>query len=199
MGKKSGSGSGMNNLDHISQSLKTNFWVKTLILWSGSGMEKSDLGWKQFGSGMQTTRIRDANNSDPGSKQLGSGRKKVGSGINIPDPQHREKLPTSWVYWCPPLRQIFFFTILICMCRTTPRYPRTMRTRRRGRTTSPPGTPTFSKYHLILFFQRCGTVTIFYGSGSDFWKVKVQVPVPVLVPVLVPIFDTLRFRFRIRI
>ncbi len=40
--------------------------------------------------------------------------------------------------------------------------------------------------------QRCGTVTIFYGSGSDFWKV------PVPVPVLVPIFDTLRFRFRIR-
>ena len=29
-GKKSGSGSGMNNPDHISQSLKTNFWVKIL-------------------------------------------------------------------------------------------------------------------------------------------------------------------------
>ena len=39
--------------------------------------------------------------------------------------------------------------------------------------------------------QRCGTVTIFYGSGSDFWKVSVPVPVPT--------FDTLRFRFRIRI
>ncbi len=24
--------------------------------------------------------------------------------------------------------------------------------------------------------QRCGTVTIFYGSGSDFWKVMVPVP-----------------------
>jgi hypothetical protein len=41
--------------------------------------------------------------------------------------------------------------------------------------------------------QRCGTVTIFYGSGSgsDFRKVTVLV--------LVPIFDTLRFRIRIRI
>jgi hypothetical protein len=28
MGKKSGSGSGMNNLDHISESLETIFWVK---------------------------------------------------------------------------------------------------------------------------------------------------------------------------
>jgi hypothetical protein len=26
--------------------------------------------------------------------------------------------------------------------------------------------------------QRCGTVTIFYGSGSDFWKVVAPVPVP---------------------
>jgi hypothetical protein len=30
MGKKSGSGSGMNNPDHISESLKTIFWVKIL-------------------------------------------------------------------------------------------------------------------------------------------------------------------------
>ncbi len=31
--------------------------------------------------------------------------------------------------------------------------------------------------------RRCGTLTIFYGSGSDFWKVTVPVPT----------FDTLRF------
>ncbi len=30
MGKKSGSGSGMNNPDHISESLETIFWVKVL-------------------------------------------------------------------------------------------------------------------------------------------------------------------------
>ncbi len=34
MGKKSGSGSGMNNPDHISDSLET------IVFWSGSGMEK---------------------------------------------------------------------------------------------------------------------------------------------------------------
>ncbi len=59
-GRKSASGSGMNNPDHI-------FWSLETIL-------------KFFdedpGSGMETVRIRDP------------GWKKVGSGINIPDPQH---------------------------------------------------------------------------------------------------------------
>jgi hypothetical protein len=55
MGKKSGSASGMNNPDHISEILDTIFGVKTL---------------KFF-------------NADPG-----AGRKKFGSGINIPDPQN---------------------------------------------------------------------------------------------------------------
>jgi hypothetical protein len=62
MGKKSGSGSGMNIPDHISQSLEKIFWVK--VLWCGSGMKKIVFG------------IRDGKNSDPG------------PGINIPDPQH---------------------------------------------------------------------------------------------------------------
>jgi hypothetical protein len=48
--------------------------------------------------------------------------------------------------------------------------------------------------------QHCGTVTIFYGSSSDFWKVMVPVPVPtfekVMVPVTIPTFEKLRFRFR---
>jgi hypothetical protein len=48
-----GYGSGMNNKDHISESLETMFWVKILEFFD----------------------------ADPG-------RKKFGSGINIPDPQH---------------------------------------------------------------------------------------------------------------
>jgi hypothetical protein len=76
MGKKSGSGSGIRNPDHISKSLETIFWVKILkffdadLGWKkntepGSGMEKSrirDQGWKKVGSG-----IRDGKKSDPGS------------------------------------------------------------------------------------------------------------------------------------
>jgi hypothetical protein len=43
MGKKSGSGSGMNNLDHIFESLETIFWVKIFKFFDadpGFGMEK---------------------------------------------------------------------------------------------------------------------------------------------------------------
>jgi hypothetical protein len=51
MGKKSGSGSGMNIPDHISESLETIFWVKILLC--GSGMKKVVSG------------IRYGKNSDP--------------------------------------------------------------------------------------------------------------------------------------
>jgi hypothetical protein len=64
MGKKSGSGSGMNNQDHISWSLENIFWVKIFKFFDvdpGSGIQDEN-----FGFGME----------------------KVGSGINIPDPQH---------------------------------------------------------------------------------------------------------------
>ncbi len=54
MGKKSGSGSELNNPDHISESLETIFWDKCL----NSLMR--DLGWKELGSG-----IRDGKISDP--------------------------------------------------------------------------------------------------------------------------------------
>jgi hypothetical protein len=64
MGRKSAYGSGMNNQDHIFQSLETIFLVF--------------LGLKYLNSLM---RIRDEDSSDPGWK-------KVGSGINISDPQH---------------------------------------------------------------------------------------------------------------
>jgi hypothetical protein len=67
MGKKLGSGSGMKNPDHISE--------------SGSGIlygKNPDLGWKNFGSG-----IRYGKNLAPGS---GYGKTSdPGSGIN---PQH---------------------------------------------------------------------------------------------------------------
>jgi hypothetical protein len=55
MGKKSGSGSGMNNSDHISQRLKTILWVKILQF------SDADPGWEKFGSGMKAkfgSRIR---------------------------------------------------------------------------------------------------------------------------------------------
>ncbi len=69
MGKKSGSGSGMSNLDPISESLETIFWAKILKIFdvdpgSGSGMEKIHIG-------------------DPGWKHLDQG-----SGMNIPDSQN---------------------------------------------------------------------------------------------------------------
>jgi hypothetical protein len=42
MGKKSGSGSEMNNQDHISKSLETIFWVEILKFFN------LDPGWKKF-------------------------------------------------------------------------------------------------------------------------------------------------------
>jgi hypothetical protein len=56
--KKSGSGSRMNNPDHISESLGTIFWVKLLKFFyadPGSGMEKIRIRE----SGMEKIRIRD--------------------------------------------------------------------------------------------------------------------------------------------
>jgi hypothetical protein len=55
MGKKSGSGSGMKNPDHISESLKTIYWVKTLEFFDVDP-----------GSGMEIIRIRDGKKSDTG-------------------------------------------------------------------------------------------------------------------------------------
>jgi hypothetical protein len=53
MGKTLGYGSGMNNPDHITESLKTIFWTKILKFFD------VDPGWKKFGSGMEKSRIRD--------------------------------------------------------------------------------------------------------------------------------------------
>jgi hypothetical protein len=46
MGEKSGSGSGMNNSNHISESLETIFLVKILKFFD------ADPGWQKFGSGI---------------------------------------------------------------------------------------------------------------------------------------------------
>jgi hypothetical protein len=53
MGKNSGSGSGMNNLDHISESLKTIFLIKIIKFFNtdpGSGIEKIRIRDKHPGS-----------------------------------------------------------------------------------------------------------------------------------------------------
>jgi hypothetical protein len=55
MGKKSGSGSGMNNPDHISESLDIMLWVKILNFFDAD-----------TGSGMEKIQIRNGKNSDPG-------------------------------------------------------------------------------------------------------------------------------------
>jgi hypothetical protein len=47
--KKSGSGSGMNNPDHISKSLEKIFWVKILKYFDAGP------GRKKFGSGIRNT------------------------------------------------------------------------------------------------------------------------------------------------
>jgi hypothetical protein len=49
MGKKSGSGSVMNNPDHISESLETIFFV---LKYLNSFMQIWDPGWKKLGSGL---------------------------------------------------------------------------------------------------------------------------------------------------
>jgi hypothetical protein len=50
MGKKSESGSGFNNPDHIFESLKKQFFgLKSLNSW----MWIQDPGWKKFGSGIR--------------------------------------------------------------------------------------------------------------------------------------------------
>ncbi len=56
MGKKSGSGSGMNNPDHISESLETMFWIKILKFFDANPVSR-----------MEKMRIR---NKHPGSATL---------------------------------------------------------------------------------------------------------------------------------
>jgi hypothetical protein len=53
MGKKSGSGSGTNNPDHIYKNLETIFWVKILQFFD------ADPGREKFCSDMEKILIRD--------------------------------------------------------------------------------------------------------------------------------------------
>jgi hypothetical protein len=55
MGKKSGSGSGMNKPDHISESLDTIFWVKLLKFFDDPDPRSGNLF--DPGSGMENIRI----------------------------------------------------------------------------------------------------------------------------------------------
>jgi hypothetical protein len=50
MGKKTGSGSGINSPDHISESLETIVWAN--ILYFNSLMRIREPGWEKFGSGI---------------------------------------------------------------------------------------------------------------------------------------------------
>jgi hypothetical protein len=63
MGKKSGSGSGINNPGHISESLKNYFLGYKKFKFSDV-----DPGWKILGSGMEKIRFRDGISliQDPG-------------------------------------------------------------------------------------------------------------------------------------
>jgi hypothetical protein len=67
MSKKSRSGSGMNIADHISESLKKDFWLYKVLKFFDAD---SDLGSRNLfdpGSGMEKIRIRDKH---PGSATL---------------------------------------------------------------------------------------------------------------------------------
>jgi hypothetical protein len=66
MGKKTGSGSGIRDEQPVSYFLELR---KPFLLVKILKFFDADPGWKQFGSGIREW-------------------KKVGSGINIPDPQH---------------------------------------------------------------------------------------------------------------
>ncbi len=71
-------GSGMNNPDHIFQSLETIFLFFLGLKYLNSLMRIRDLG----------SRIRDGDSSYPGSRIRDGKKSDPGSGINIPDPQH---------------------------------------------------------------------------------------------------------------
>jgi hypothetical protein len=161
---------------------------------------------------------------------------KIGSGINIPDPQHW----WSSLYWVlvpeenargrvqgqsksslkkiPKLSVYDFgrFWARCALCNLVSVSEKidlvsmaTMYTTVPGASLHKPAT-TFNSSWINkkqTIEQCCGTVTIFYGSGSgsDFWKVMVPAPVPtfekvmVSVPVPVPTLEKLLFRFQLHI
>jgi hypothetical protein len=95
-----GSRSGMNNPDHVSESLETIFGLKYLY----SLMRIRDPGWKKFGSGIEQIRIREGKNSDPRSGMEKFGSVPFGSGI-------RDKYPGSATLLC---RMLEYCTRVFC-------------------------------------------------------------------------------------
>ncbi len=104
MGKKSGSGSWMNNPDHISESLETISWVKIPVL----KFFDADPAWEKFGSLMENLRIL-----DPGWKKIWIRDKHPGSAtlpptldcclyISVPEAGYYLGLPffSGWYRWC---------------------------------------------------------------------------------------------------
>jgi hypothetical protein len=71
IGKKSGSGSGMNNPDHTTESLETIFWVNKKLKFFNKdpGWKKFESGMKKFGSGIRNEKIR-IRDKHPGSTTL---------------------------------------------------------------------------------------------------------------------------------
>jgi hypothetical protein len=93
--RRPGSGSGMNNPDHISESLETIFWVIILKF------SYADPGWKTFGSGLNpgsaTLRAADEDVSDPWFLSIRVQRKGYASKY------HPDYLPRT--HPCPPRRR----------------------------------------------------------------------------------------------
>ncbi len=122
--------------------------------------------WCGYGTGIR-------NLLDPG-----SGMEKFGSGINIPDPQH--SLLRSLAAALSSLFKSFLTWLYFRIASEAVPNPYIMI----WKISSESGIDhSGSTTHR----QCCGTVTIFYDSGSDFWKVMVSVPT----------FEKLWFRFRL--
>jgi hypothetical protein len=96
MCNKSGSGSGMNNLDHVSESLEAIFWVKILKFFD------ADPGWKKIRIRDGKVRIRDKH---PGSVTLAERRifpliQRIGCGILPRSFTSRTRIPSlRTMYW----------------------------------------------------------------------------------------------------
>jgi hypothetical protein len=83
-GRKSASGSEMNNSDHTFGRTKNFFF----------GLKYLKSFHEDPGSGMETVRMRDP------------GWNKVGSGINIPNPQHCQIIIKDFQYFNPQKKQM---------------------------------------------------------------------------------------------
>jgi hypothetical protein len=88
MGKKSGSGSGINNPHHISEALRNNFWVTILIFLDAAQ------GWKKFGSRIRdkTSRIRKTGPNPSDEEKKSVDPDPTGQKVNGTNPEISEAL-----------------------------------------------------------------------------------------------------------